>query len=109
MNVNTHRSILTISQHLYWITSSVMSVSYNTSQMQVHYTLVISDNLSRHSPIMLRINVGNIKMKVPSKPIPGPQKPAWYKAKEEQVAEYSAVLEDKIDQLVVPNSVVCYL
>ena len=58
---------------------------------------------------MLRINVGNIKMKVPSKPTPGPQKPAWYKATEEQVAEYSAVLEDKIDQLVVPNSVVCYL
>ena len=56
---------------------------------------------------MLRLDVGQIPNKVPILPKPGPPKPAWYKATEEQVSTYTDVLADRLDQMDVPISLSC--
>ena len=49
------------------------------------------DNLSRHSPILLKLKVGDIPTKRKAK-IWKPKKPAWYKANLETIEEYKADL-----------------
>ena len=61
--------------------------------------LHLGDNLSRHSPIMLRLNVGQIANKVPAEPVPRPKRPACYKATKQQISDYTVLLSDKLDQL----------
>ena len=55
----------------------------NKSLLRVPYiidvgVLHLGDNLDRHSPIMLRLNTGNIPLKPIPVEIPKPRKPAWY-------------------------------
>ena len=76
---------------------------YNTDSGPIH----LGCNLSRHSPIMLRLDVGSVTVKIPTKPTPGPKKPAWYKATEEQVSEYTVVLAEKLFELNIPASLSC--
>ena len=64
------------------------------------------DNLSRHSPILLQLNIGDI----PSKHIDKswvPRKPAWHKASVEVIGEYKEDLHSKLDQVTVPVSINC--
>ena len=44
----------------------------------------LGDNRSRHSPIMIKIEIGNMPAVVKQPSLPRPSRPAWYKAKDEQ-------------------------
>ena len=69
--------------------------------------LHLGDNLSRHSPIMLILNVGDIPVKEPVVPPALPKRPAWYKAENHHLNNYKGNLSDKLDQLTVPPSIDC--
>ena len=58
------------------------------------------DNRSRHSPILLKLRVGDIpiKKKVSSS---APKKPAWHKATQEVIVEYNADLQTKLEMLLL--------
>ena len=68
--------------------------------------LHLGDNLSRHSPIMLKIKIGDIPKKR-MQAISQLRKPAWHKATEENRAEYTNILAEKLGQLVPPDSMSC--
>ena len=59
------------------------------------------DNLSRHSPIWVKLNLGSLPLrKEPTGHIP--RKPSWPKATMEDTDRYTAALETKLDLLQVP-------
>ena len=64
------------------------------------------DNLSRHSPILLRLNVGEIprKQKISSWL---PKKPAWYKASMADIQNYKQDLQDRLQSLGTPGCLMC--
>ena len=62
------------------------------------------DNLSRHSPIILKLKLSDVKLKTESfhqKPRPVP---AWNKAKESEIREYELNLRNKLSNLDCPVS-----
>ena len=64
------------------------------------------DNLSRHSPILLQLNLGNI----PSRQVKVswlPKKPAWHKAPEEVIESYKSDLQSRLNCLTLPASLEC--
>ena len=68
--------------------------------------LHLGDNLSRHSPIMISINVGDLparKQNVKAKS----KQPAWYKADQENKDEYTSALHDRLSLLTLPDSLEC--
>ena len=68
--------------------------------------LHLGDNLSRHSPIMLKLNLGRLPLQ--SRTRPRVQKrPAWCKAEQSQTDEYTRSVHEKLLQLQVPESVDC--
>ena len=67
----------------------------------------LGDNLSRHSPIMLKLRVGDIPVRQPQVETPRPRHPAWYKATEDHIAEYTAQLGEKLDSMECPESIFC--
>ena len=64
------------------------------------------DNMSRHSPIWLRIDLGNLpkKLKVSTKV---PVKPSWIKATLEDIQEYNSKLRQKLEALSSPDTMGC--
>ena len=68
--------------------------------------LHLGDNMSRHSPILLKLRVGEIptKKKVASSV---PRKPNWQKATGDVVAEYKADLQQKLEASPLPESLSC--
>ena len=66
----------------------------------------LGDNLSRHSPIMLKLAIGNIPVnaKVKGK---STRKPAWYKAEQGHKDEYTMELCDRLAGLRSPPSLSC--
>ena len=63
--------------------------------------LHLGDNLSRHSPIMVRLDLGAL----PTRPKPStfrPRRPAWYKATEAQVTRYKSELLARLEAIPVP-------
>ena len=66
----------------------------------------LGDNPSRHSPIMLKLNVENVLRKDLPK-IRRPKRPAWYKATEENINEYTSILNDKLGEFDFPESLEC--
>ena len=64
------------------------------------------DNLSRHSPILLKLKVGEIPCKKKSN-IWQPKRPAWHKATEEIVKEYKVDLQERLLARNVPDSICC--
>ena len=66
----------------------------------------LADNPSRHSPIMMKLEVGNIPPNVQSK-LKLPRHPAWYKASEENIEDYTGTLDIKLRALQVPASLNC--
>ena len=66
----------------------------------------LGDNRSRHSPIMVKLNLGAIpvKQKVIIKTT---KRPAWYKASAEDIMSYTEDLDNKMQNIVVPESVHC--
>ena len=70
--------------------------------------LHLGDNLSRHSPIMMKIKVDQIKIRAAQQPEASrPRKPAWYKATQEQKDQYTDLLDLKLKDLVIPDSLAC--
>ena len=68
----------------------------------------LGDNPSRHSPIIMKLNIGNLKSSCPTKPLSSAiRKPAWYKATSDQKLEYTALLNEKLLELVPPESLYC--
>ena len=68
--------------------------------------LHMGDNLSRHSPILLRLNVGDIPSKKKVK-IRKPKKPAWSKVTEEIMEEYKLDLQERLVARPVPDCLSC--
>ena len=67
----------------------------------------LGDNLSRHSPIMVKLCVGDIPFKQPSVSLPQPRRPAWYKATSENIAEYTELVQERLENLSCPDSLFC--
>ena len=53
----------------------------------------LGDNRSRHSPIMMKVDLGNIPTKQPAQEPRSCRKPAWYKSSEENINEYTDMLD----------------
>ena len=68
--------------------------------------LHLGDNPSRHSPIMLKLNVGNI-LKLSKKEEFKVRKPAWYKADQVARDNYTMDLHNKLESLEHPSSLNC--
>ena len=68
----------------------------------------LGDNLSRHSPIMIKIDVGNIPAKArTTSSTARPRKPAWAKATTDDKLEYTVLLGESLEQLTLPGSLLC--
>ena len=67
----------------------------------------LGDNLSRNSPILLKLRFGDIPVKQPSVSLPQPRRPLWYKATDENKAEYTELLKERLDNLACPESLFC--
>ena len=66
----------------------------------------LGDNLSRHSPIMMKLGIGNLPVREIKKLKPT-RRPAWYKAEQEQIDNYTNELQDKLAFLTVAESLNC--
>ena len=66
----------------------------------------IGDNRSNHSPIMLKIRIPDIQRKENiNNVVIG--KPNWRKAEQEDIDEYTVVLNEKLSELSLPQSFHC--
>lgn len=68
--------------------------------------LHLGDNLSRHSPIMLKLKLDTVIRKTVDDPV-SKRRPAWYKANEDNKQEYTELLSDKLSQIDTPGSLKC--
>ena len=64
------------------------------------------DNLSRHSPIMLKLRANNIPKSTPSN-IALPRRPAWYKVGQRQIDLFTKTLHNKLVDLPRPFCLDC--
>ena len=64
------------------------------------------DNMSRHSPIILKLDIGALPCKQKSSSWL-PKKPAWYKANLVDIEKYKSDLQDKLESLPVVESLCC--
>ena len=67
----------------------------------------LGDNLSRHSPIMIKLKIGAIPLKPDRREEPKARRPAWYKATTEDINEYTEVLDEHLGNLMYPESLFC--
>ena len=67
----------------------------------------LGDNLSRHSPILLKLTVPNIPPKNNNLPLHNVKRPAWYKADSEEKSHYHDTLEQRLNLLPQPSSIIC--
>ena len=67
----------------------------------------LGDNLSRHSPVMMRLKLPAIPARATQPEVPRRQKPAWYKATQEDKDNYTTVLDLKLKEAAVPESMNC--
>lgn len=65
------------------------------------------DNLSRHSPIWLRLDLGCPLPVRKDKPVRTPKKPSWPKSTTEDVENYTASLQAKLQSMAIPGSLNC--
>ena len=64
------------------------------------------DNLSRHSPIFLRLRLGDVCSRQAAAQPPPRRSPAWEKATGEEIHNYTAALHNKLLELKTPASLV---
>ena len=68
----------------------------------------LGDNRSRHSPIMLKIQLEDMPTRNKAQPkIVRVKKPAWYKASHDNKTEYTALLDQKLGDLQPPDCLNC--
>ena len=72
--------------------------------------LHFADNPSDHSPIMLKVRVGDIQPRSDVSEVPRPRRPAWYRASDDNKNTYTSTLDDKIRHIVEsePDSLNCH-
>ena len=63
-------------------------------------------NMSRHSPILLKLRVGDIPLKKKMNSSV-PKKPAWHKATQKILVDYKADLHSKLVDMTLPVSMCC--
>ena len=63
----------------------------------------LGDNLSRHSPIMLKLKLGSIPVQKKTKSV-APGRPAWYKAEQNDKEDYTCMVSEKLSMLHVPEA-----
>ena len=68
--------------------------------------LHLGDNPSRHSPIMLKIAIGDIPTRK-SVSRSSVKRPAWYKAEQEHKDQYTEQLSERLGEIPVPHSLLC--
>ena len=66
----------------------------------------LGDNLSRHSPIMLKLDIGSIPVQKRTKSVV-PRRPAWYKAEQSDKDDYTRSVSEKLSLLQVPETLMC--
>ena len=64
------------------------------------------DNTSRHSPIMMRLNLGALPLRKKCDNV-RPKRPCWYKASEEHIRSYKADLQARLEAIPVPECLDC--
>ena len=64
-----------------------------------------ADNLSNHSPIFCKIDIGEIDNS--TEEVKTTPKPSWAKATPENIENYKGDLENRLSDIVVPNCVNC--
>ena len=62
------------------------------------------DNLSRHSPILLSLRLGELPQRQAAAQPPPPRMPAWARATEEEVTGYTAALHQRLQAVRRPAS-----
>ena len=70
----------------------------------------LGDNISRHSPIMLKFQVPSVPLTLINDRqafVPKMRRPAWYKASLEDKTYYHDLLNQKLDELPVPKDLAC--
>ena len=67
----------------------------------------LGDNLSRHSPVMMKIKLQDILARTKQPEQPRLRKPAWFKASEEEKNQYTTLLDQKLNDLAAPASLSC--
>ena len=68
--------------------------------------LHLGDNLSRHSPIMLKLDLGKLPV-VKRINTPNNRKPSWYKAEDTHRLEFTRSVHDRLSSLIIPDSLNC--
>ena len=68
--------------------------------------LHLGDNLSRHSPIMLKLDLGRLPVQRKTK-TSSPSRPAWYKSEQSHRDEYTRSVHNKLSSLQVPDTLHC--
>ena len=63
-----------------------------------------ADNLSRHSPILLSLRLGELPRRQAAAQPPPPRMPAWGRATEEELAGYTAALHQRLQRVRCPGS-----
>ena len=69
--------------------------------------LHLGDNLSRHSPVIMKLNIGNIPLLNYKEQPKLPKRPLWYKADTEEIDNYTKELELKLAEIYVPETLLC--
>ena len=67
----------------------------------------LGDNLSRHSPIMVKIELPDIPEKAEIPTVPVVRRPAWYKATQVEKDLYQELLVENLAQIDIPDSIHC--
>ena len=66
-------------------------------------SLHLGDNMSRHSPIMVKLNLGALAKRRKTETV-RLRRPAWYKATEQQQANYRIDLDECLKRVALPDS-----
>ena len=66
-------------------------------------SLHLGDNRSRHSPVMVKLNLGAIPLKE-KEIFKSKKRPAWYKAKVEEIESYTQELDSRLMEIYIPRS-----
>ena len=67
----------------------------------------LGDNMSRHSPIMLKIRVDDIHVKQQQDKSARSSHPAWYKATDDDIDNYTAMLQERLWNMESPEILAC--
>ena len=70
--------------------------------------LHLGDNLSRHSPIIIKVNIGNIPAKQAQTQAKVQRKPAWYKAEPDDISQYTAILQERLNSIEICATLNCH-